>query len=251
MCVRKTITTLAAAGLLAASAALAAWYMVSSCPAPCAEPRDITPIGKGYLVGDGPTPFIYYIDFQTGSVYSSFPAPGGEGACGITEGPGQNTFYLSNYVTSWVYRITTTGSILASYVCPLSAPAGISWGAAKQIELTIPSLNVVAALDAKEGYLISAFRGPGLRPTACLGEHAEYLGDAGTHTVYYRVRSTWYPIITDIETPVGLSAYEYINDTEPSTGLYIVDAATKYIYNYEDNAPVTPASLGKVKALFE
>jgi hypothetical protein len=244
------VISFAAAFFTVTPGAFAAWYVVSSCPAPCAEPRDITPIAKGYLVGDGPTPYIYEVSFKTGSVYSSFPAPGGEGAWGITEGPGENTLYLSNYVTSRVYRITTTGSVIGSYVCPLSGPAGISWGAAKQIELTIPSLNVVAALDAKEGYLISAFRGPGVRPTACLGEYGEYLGDAGTHTVYYRPKSTWYPIITDIETPVGLSAYRYINDTEPSTGLYIVDAATKYIYNYEDNAPVSPASLGRVKALF-
>jgi hypothetical protein len=243
----KGFISLAAALITVATPAAAAWYVVSSCPAPCAEPRDITPIAKGYLVGDGPTPYIYDISFKTGSVYSSFPAPGGPGAWGITEGPGENTLYLSNNRTSWIYKITTAGSVLGSYVCPLTGPAGVSWGASKQIEVTIPDLNVVAALDAKEGYLISAFRGPGSRPTACLGEHGEYIGDAGTHTIYL---SNKYPIITGIETPVGLSSYEYITDTDPWKGIYVVDAATKYIYNCEDNAAVTPASLGRVKALF-
>ena len=69
--------------------------------------------------------------------------------------------------------------------------------------------------------------------------------------MYQSSGSKWYAIITGIEEPVGLSAYKYINDTPPGMGLYVVDAATKYIYNCEDNAPVTPASLGRVKALFQ
>jgi hypothetical protein len=232
--------------------AVASWYIVSSCPAPCAEPRDITPVAKGYLVGDGPTPYIYKISFTSGSVYSSVPAPGGPGAWGITDGPGENTLYLSNHDTAWIYKITTTGSVLSSYLCPIPGPAGLSRGGQDRLEVTIPDLNVVAALNLDEGYLISAFRGPGSRPTACLGENWAYLGDAGTHTIYHHCSGpSWYPIITGIETPVGLSAYQYINDTPPGTGLYIVDATTKYIYNYEDNAAVTPASLGRVKALFQ
>ncbi len=203
------------------------------------------------MVGDGPTPYIYEMSFKTGSVYSSFPAPGGPGAWGITDVPLKDDFYLSNYRTSWIYKITTTGSVLSSYRCPLPGPAGISWGGPNRLEVTIPDLNVVAALDLNEGYLISAFRGPGLRPTSCIGVNWEFIGDAGTHTVYQSSGSKWYAIITGIEEPVGLSAYKYINDTPPGMGLYVVDAATKYIYNCEDNAPVTPASLGRVKALFQ
>jgi hypothetical protein len=243
-------TALAVALYTAAMPAVASWYVVSSCPAPCAEPRDITPVAKGYLVGDGPTPHVYYMSFKSGSVYSSFPAPGGPGAWGITEGPGENALYLSNHDTAWIYKITTAGSVLSSYLCPIPGPGGISWGASKQLEVTIPDLNVVAVLDFKEGYLLSAFRGPGSRLTACLGQHGEYLGDAGTHTVYNRRGSSWGPIITGLEAPVGLSAYAYITDTNPWNGIYVVDAATKYVYRCEDNAAVTPASLGRVKALF-
>jgi len=247
----KGFIPLAAALITVATPAAAAWYVVSSCPAPCAEPRDLNAYGNCYLVGDGPTPHVYRINPKNGSVYSSFAAPGGPGAWGITRVANPDVFYLSNYRTSCIYKITTTGSVLSSYLCPLPGPAGISWGALKQLEVTIPELNVLAALDFKEGYLISAFRGPGLRPTACLGENGEFIGDAGTHTVYQRSGSRWYPIITGIETPAGMSAYKYIYDTPPGMGLYIVDAATKYIYNYENNAPVTPASLGRVKALFQ
>jgi hypothetical protein len=251
MDVRRTTTTLAAAGLLVASAALAAWYVVSSCPAPCAEPRDLSLNAGRYLVGDGPTPQIYEINAKNGSVNSSFAAPGGPGAWGITDVPLKNELYLSNYRTSWIYKITTTGSVLGSYRCPLSGPAGISWGGQNRLEVTVPDLNVVAALNLNEGYLISAFRGPGLRPTSCLGSSWEFIGDAGTHNVYYDIGSRWYPIITGIKTPSGLSFYEYMNDTPPSIGVYVVDAATKYIYKCADNAPVTPASLGRIKALFQ
>ena len=245
----KKLISLAAALITIVPAALAAWYVVSSCPAPCAEPRDLNVYGECYLVGDGPTPQVYRIDPKTGSVNSSFPAPGGPGAWGITGVVNPAVLYVSNYRTSWIYKITTNGSVLSSYRCPLPGPAGICY-AWPRLEVTIPDLNVVAVLDLNEGYLISAFRGPGLRPTACLGENGEFIGDAGTHTVYRSGVSRWYPIITGIETPAGFDAYQYINDTPPGMGLYIVDAATKYIYNYEDNAPVTPASLGRVKALF-
>jgi len=209
--------------------AAGAWYLVSSCPAPCAEPRDVTGEGS-YLVGDGPTPQIYAINLKTGSVGSSFPAPGGPGAWGISSVPNEDAFYLSNNLTSWIYKITTTGSVLSSFLCPLPGPAGIDYaGWPERLEVTIPDMNVVAALDLKEGYLISAFRGPGLKPTSCFGDNWGLVGDAGTHIVYARIYRT--PLITGIETPVGLLGYNYIRDTYPNMGLYVVDAATKYIYN--------------------
>jgi hypothetical protein len=228
------------------------WRLLSSCPAPCAEPRDLTPGAGCYLVGDGLTPQIYEMDPATGSVYSSFPAPGGPGAWGITDTGDIPivVLYFSNNRTSWIYKITTTGSVLSSYLCPLPGPAGISWGGPNRLEVTIPDLNVVAALHLKEGYLISACRGPGLRPTSCIGVDWDFVGDAGTHTVYRGSGSKWYPIITGIEAPSGMDAYQYHSDNGALWGLFIVDAATKYIYHYEDDAAVTPASLGRVKALF-
>jgi hypothetical protein len=245
----KKFISLGAVLITVAPAALAAWYVVSSCPAPCPEPRDLTPYSACYLVGDGPTPYVYRINPQTGSAYSSFPAPGGPGAWGITDVPLKDELYLSNYRSSWIYKITTNGSVLSSYLCPLRGPAGISWGEPDRLEVAIPDINVVAALDLNEGYLISAFRGPGFRPTSCIGSNWAYIGDAGTHTVYGGLSR--HPMITGIEDPVGLDMYQYVNDTNARSGLYIVDAATKYIYNYEDNAPVAPASLGRIKALFQ
>ncbi len=226
------------------------WYVVSSCPAPCAEPRGLTGLGD-YLVGDGPIPQVFVINPKTGSVASSFPAPGGPGAWGITAVPHEDTLYLSNNLNSWIYKITTMGSVLSSFLCPLPGPAGIDYGWPPRLEVTIPSMNVVAALDLEEGYLISAFRGPGLKPTSCFGDNWALVGDAGTHAVYVRIYRD--PFITGIETPSGLIQYNYIKgrDTYPTKGLFVVDAATKYIYNYEDDAPVAPASLGRIKALFE
>ncbi len=248
MTLGKVILTYAALAVFAIvspfNAAADGWRVLSSCPAPCAEPRGLFLF---YLVGDGPAPHIYEVNPKTGSLDSSFPAPGGPGAWGITRAEEEHEFYLSNYRTSWIYKVTTTGSVLSSFLCPLPGPAGIYYAAANRLEITIPDINVIAAVNPTEGYLIIAFRGPGLRPTSCVYEKWGFVGDAGTHTVY---SAREYPIITGIETPSGLSYYEYIQDNGASGGLYIVDAATKYIYNYEDDAAVTPASLGRVKALF-
>jgi hypothetical protein len=242
---RKVIHFSAVLIVIGPYAAADGWRLLSSCPAPCAEPRDLFLF---YLVGDGRAPHIYEVDPKTGSLDSSFPAPGGPGAWGITGIPlEEGVLYVANNRTSWIYKITTTGSVLSSFLCPLPGPAGIYCAGASRLEITIPDMNVIAAINPTEGYLLSAFRGPGLRPTSCAYEKWGFVGDAGTHTIY---ASREYPIITGIETPSGLFCYEYIQDNGASGGLYVVDAATKYIYNYEDDAAVVPASLGRVKALF-
>jgi hypothetical protein len=236
-----SVTVLAAAvGFNAA----ANWGIVSSCPTPCAEPRGLD---GNYLVGDGLTPLIYYLSLKSGSVGSSFAAPGGAGAWGITRAAEEYEFYVSNYKTSRVYKITTTGSALSSFNCPLPGPAGINSRWPNLLEIAIPSMNVIAVVNRVTGSLVSTVRGPGLSPTACSGWSAAYITDAGTHGLYASGRL----VIENIEFPTGVwKGEEPPRDTGPHE-YYIVDGATRQIYTIYSDAAVAPASLGKVKALFE
>jgi hypothetical protein len=222
--------------------AVANWGIVSSCPTPCDEPRGLD---GSYLVGDGSTPYVYSVSLKTGSVFSSFPAPGGPGAWGITYLT-EEVLLLSNNLTSWIYKMTENGSVIGSFRCPLPGPAGICFSGVSRLEVAIPSMNVIAVVNPNTGSLLSTIPGPGLKPTACSDWGAKFITDAGTHAVYLDRRR----IIEGIETPTGIWYEQSQSDTEAYWFVFIVDAATKRIYEYNDNVAVIPASLGRVKALF-
>ena len=161
----KAVITFAALATLVTSNAMANWGVVSSCPTPCDEPRGLD---GSYLVGDGLSPYVYSVSLKTGSVFSSFPAPGGPGACGIAYITEEN-FLLSNHLTSWIYKMTKTGSVLRSFRCPLPGPAGIGYAYGTRLEVAIPSMNVIAVVNPITGSLVRTISGPGLKPTACSG----------------------------------------------------------------------------------
>ena len=199
--------TAALAGLVVVTpyAAAANWGLISSCPTPCPEPRGL--VGS-YLVGDGATPYVYSLSLTSGSVYSSFAAPGGRGAWGVTSA-GENKFYLSNNLTSWIYKITSSGSVLSSFKCPLAGPADMGCPGSTRLEVPIPDMNVIAVVNPENGSLVSTFAGPGLRPTSCSDYRWKYIADAGTHSVYIK----GWPIIEGIESPAGMFDYQAISDT--------------------------------------
>jgi len=239
----KAVITYAALAIIIPSNGIAHWGILSSFRTPCNEPRGL--VGN-YLVGDASTPYIYILSLKTGSVFSSFAAPGGPGAWGITSAGEEYEFHISNYSTSWIYRINTTGSVLNSFVCPLPGPAGINRRWPNLLEIVIPDKNIIAVVNALSGSLVSTIPGPGLRPTACDGYGPAFITDAGTHAVYLNGRV----IIEDIEFPAGIwEGEQHPKDTERRS-LYVVDAATKQIYDIRDNISVVPASLGRIKALF-
>jgi len=110
--------------------------------------------------------------------------------------------------------------------------------------IAIPDRNIIAVVDEDTGSLVSTFKAPGSRPTACCGYGTLLVADAATHTIY----EDGVPVITGIATPVGADDnftldYDY--------WVYVVDDATDHIYRYERVTAVIPASLGRVKALFE
>ena len=240
----KAFITYAGLAVVIPLNAFANWGILSSCPTPCAEPRGL--VGN-YLVGDGRTPLVYYLSLKSGSVGSSFAAPGGAGAWGITSAGGEYEFYISNYKTSRIYKITTTGSVLSSFICPLPGPAGMCRRWPNQLEIAIPDKNIIAVVNALSGSLVGTIPGPGLKPTACDGYGPAFITDAGTHAVYLKGRL----IIENVEFPTGIwEGEQHPQDTERGI-LYVVDAATKRIYDIRDNISVVPSSVGRIKALFK
>ncbi|MEE8638822.1 MAG: hypothetical protein V3T41_00265, partial [bacterium] len=96
------------------------------------------------------------------------------------------------------------------------------------------------------GSLIRTYAGSGRRPTGYFGYAHMYVSDSATHTVY----ENGVPVITGIQTPVGLSGC-VLTAPPYDMHLYVVDDATDRYYFYHcSQTSVFPASLGRVKALF-
>lgn len=201
---------------------------------------------SGWVVSGGPNPYVYYISTQTGTIASSFPAPGGAGAWGIAN-RSRYALYFSNNQTSWIYVTTTAGSLYRSFQCPIPRPADLDIrGFPISLYIAIPDRNVIAVVNPTTGSLVSTFAGPGSRPTGCCGYGMTLISDSATHTIYEDGR----PVIKDIQTPVGIDDIHTLGGQDIGYFIWVVDAATNYIYRYDKWTPVEPASLGRVKALF-
>jgi hypothetical protein len=234
---------------VAATAATGAWELYASYPTPGPNPRGYWGIGPeaGYIVMDGGDPYVYLYSWTRGSIAWSFPAPGGPGAWGIYYYGA--TFYITNNRTSWIYETTKQGSVISSFRCPFDGPADLShkYLLPSGLQVAIRDRNIIAVLDYTTGSLLATYPGPGARPTGAWGYAHAYVSDTATHTVY----EDGVPVITGIQTPVGLSGTTL---TAPpyDIKLFVIDDATDYYYYYgRESGAVPPASLGRVKALFK
>jgi len=108
-----------------ASYAYGTWVLISSWPTPGANPRDLAFQGAGnpWIAVDGSPPIVY--NCPNGSILASFVAPGGPGAWGLSQPGTPGGFFFSNNSTSYIYRITSTGSVITSFICPIPGPAGL------------------------------------------------------------------------------------------------------------------------------
>jgi DNA-binding beta-propeller fold protein YncE len=227
----------------------AAWKFLSSFPTPGSEPRGISFDAGNSIVDDGPDgSYVYQLDFFTGSVRSSFPAPGGAGAWGVSVGLEPGQMFVSNYDTSWVYHVTRTGSLLGSFLCPIPHPADMEITYGDELHIAIPDHNLIAVLNATTGSLVRAYAGPGRKPTSVGGYGCHLIADAGEGKIWHAHSRTW--ILTGFKNPTGVSGFATI-DTRSVEVFFIVDAADDTVYVWgSDWCAVAPASLGRVKALF-
>jgi hypothetical protein len=241
------LAALAGAAFFAGEAA--AWKFLSSFPTPGPEPRGIS-FGAGeYIVDDGAGgAYVYRINFYNGSVVSSFTAPGGRGAWGVSRGLEWGQLFVSNYRTSWIYHVTGTGSVLASFVCPVTHPADMELRPGRELHVAIPDRNLVAVINAATGSLVSSYRGPGTRPTSVGGYNAHLIADADEGKIWHEHYQTW--ILTGFKNPTGVSGM-MTTDCRSVEEFFVVDAADDTVYVWgSDWCAVAPTSLGRVKALF-
>jgi hypothetical protein len=229
-----------------------AWKFLRSFPTPGPEPRGFTAYssGVGLVVQDDlGGSYIYVIETYHGSIITSFAAPGGRGTWGVSQNVNPGYLYISNYRTSWIHYITTAGSVLGSYRCPVGGPADMEIDTYRyyRLHVAIPDSNVIVVLDRTTGSLVSSYAGPGTRPTSCGGYRAVLIADADVGKIYLKEYG-W--IISGFDTPTGVGSVESL-DCQPFAFVYVVDAGKDMIYVWgTDTCGVSPASLGRVKALF-
>jgi hypothetical protein len=243
---RRLLAVILAATTFAAG--VATWELVGSFRCPVANARGYAASSTvaGWTVSGDPTPYVYHFNFYIGSILSSFPAPGGAGAWGVAQ-LAYNVLYVSNNRTSWIYLTHTTGSIYSSFPCPIPGPADLDIRETQSyLYVAIPARNIIAVVNQTTGSLVSTFAGPGSQPTGCCGYGMTLISDSATHTIY----EDGVPVITGIQTPVGIDDQHTIDSMDIDYFLFALDAATNYIYRYDNLADVEPASLGRVKALF-
>ena len=250
----KRVVVVVATAVLVVVTGAGAWKFLRSFAAPGPEPRGFTAAGSGagLVVQDDPGgSYVYVIDTHDGSIITSFAAPGGRGAWGVSSSVNLGYLYVSNYRTSWIYHITTAGSVLGSYQCPVAGPADMEIDTDYpyyRLHVAIPDSNVIAVLNRTTGSLVSSYAGPGTRPTSCGGRRAVLIADADEGKVYYKGVG-W--ILSGFDTPTGLGSVESA-DTRPHGWVYVVDAGKDMIYVWgTDTCSVYPASVGRVKALFK
>ncbi len=153
--------------------------------------------------------------------------------------------WVTNNVNSYVYTLTTTGSLISSFRCPKDRPADIGNGSWRWI--AIPNENLAIQLNV-QGSIISTFAGPGSRFTGYFGRGLgdNIIGDPATHKLYFSGWGT-----ANLSEPIGVWASETSGEP-PWRYIFVIDKATNYIFwfGWSGQQPVSPASLGRVKGLF-
>jgi hypothetical protein len=241
---RRLLTVILPVAISAANAST--WSLFGSYPSPVTDARGYGASSwqSGWTITGSATPYVIRVHVFTGSILACFPAPGGAGASGVAYDIGYALF-ISNSRTSWIYKTTTGGSLYRSFPCPVPGPADLDIRGF-DLYVAIPDRNIIAVVNSTTGSLLSTFKGPGSRPTACCGYGITMISDSATHTIY----EDGIPVIRGIQTPVGMDDY-YTLGQDIDHSIWIVDAATNYIYRYDTSVDVGPASLGRIKALFE
>jgi len=241
---RNVLTTWVLMLAAAAAAGASGWYIISSIPAPAPNARGFScddPFDYSVLC-DGSPPRVY--DLFNAANYVTLDVPSGVWGLGDWLGGG---ITVSNYSNSFIYHLTSTGSVISSFRCPKDHPADIStrpW----DLFAAIPDENLALELTTN-GSILGSFAGPGTRLTAIQANRpTEYIcGDAATGRVYIKGYGEF-----PLAQPSAIWATMYTWDDLPINWFLALDSATQYAYVVWWHGPeaVAPASLGRVKALF-
>jgi len=239
----KVIITIALA-VTAGGASATTWRLYHSDPVPAPKVRGCS-WGDSpyyYVLTDGTPPRIwpYIVNIPKFGNPMELDIP--TGAWGLEYYPPLDEFWVTHHDNSYIYRLSTTGSLLSSFRCPKDHPADIAMGVFSKINevaVAIPDENLVLYMNTA-GSVVSSEPGPGSRVTAA----ALAVGDEATHTVY-----TWDGTFT-VNATGGLiplaqqgSRYYFLQVTDMTSGTF-------QLWEHDPAPAVLPASLGRVKALF-
>ncbi len=235
---------LAAALSLPTAGLTTGWHINASYPAPAPNARGVSLFSPYYVsvLCDGTPPRIYNLGVP--SQYINLPIP--KGVWGLADWGTLNIIAVSNYNNNYIYRLTTSGSVISSFRSPKDHPADLS-GLSFAKYVAIPAENLALEITTT-GSVISSFHGPGTRLTA-VEAYSAYgiVGDPATHRVYF-LPNYGTAVVTS---PVGTCAS--VKTGEPPYGdVWVVDAATNYVYLFvwRGSEAVAPTPLGRIKALY-
>jgi len=155
--------------------------------------------------------------------------------------------WVSNYDNSYIYRLTTAGSIVSSFRCPRAHPAEIAVRALPygDIAVAFPDNNLILFLTFT-GSIVRSEPGPGTRVTAISFTGGRCIGDAGTNKIYTWDGTFDVQAVAGIATIYPMSGYYdsvFVTDSSNNTLQYWIYSGARPL--------VAPGSLGRVKALFQ
>ncbi len=229
----------AAGILLPATISATNWHLYKSWPAPAHNVRGYTYGGPHYVLTDGNPPRVWPFDFENFGPPVALGVP--RGAWGLEVGPAG--FVVTHYNNSYIYHVNTAGSIVSSFRSPRDRPAEVAKvGYGSYMVVAYPEENVALRMTTT-GSVITTYRGPGTRLTAWHSSNGLLAGDDQTHKVYTVEGTVSVPAVAGI-TPVIWGF--------PYSAFVLTDMATNTVqyWVYGGVQRITPASLGRVKALF-
>jgi hypothetical protein len=241
--IKKVLIVLTSTLGITAFASASGWDMVASYPAPAPNARGVSLFAPYYIsvLCDGTPPRIY--NLTEPSKYINLAIP--KGAWGLSDWFG-NAIAVANNDNSYIYKLTTSGSVISSFRSPKDHPADLS-GPNFSKYVAIPAENLALEITTA-GSVISSFRGPGTRLTALEARYPYgIVGDPATHRVYFLPNFG----TAAVTSPVGTCASVKTGEP-PYDDVWVVDAATNYVYLFmwRGSEAVAPASVGRVKTLY-
>ena len=209
-----------------------------------------------YALVVGAPPTVFTLNHWNGSITGSFTIPVPNGARGITTTGYDPTYmWVSNRLNGFLYRLTTTGSLLGSFRCPGGTPYGLGgflYGYEPDygyLTVSCRDENHVLRVNHTTGSLASSFVGPA---TAVIGYDDWLAVDRYTSYLYWNYYGSWQVLDTLPARPWGVTT-GVSGTTDQAIAVHsFVLCHNGYIYYYSGGTggAVAPASLGRVKALF-
>ena len=150
---------------------------------PGSYPTDMASDGTYLWVADNSTDLIYKVN-SSGTVVSSFTAPGSSsGGVGGLTFDGTHLWH-ANYQQDTIYKMETSGNVLASFASPGGGPIGLAFDGT---DLLCSDMNTrtIYRLSTTDGTVITSFSTPGFDPRGLAFDGA-YLWhvDNGSKRIY-------------------------------------------------------------------